>query len=71
MGVRGDLAAALTSKGYDLAAARDLLTFIFNTADDPDFAYKFADEYEERGTTQHNDKMLDYWDVIKFVKNTI
>jgi hypothetical protein len=71
MGVKGDLAAALTTKGMTHDEARELLNFILDHADDPNFAYKYADQEYERESPHHNEVMLDYWSVIRFLKSTV
>lgn len=74
MSVKGDLVAAMTTKGMSEDEARTWLTFIFDHAADPNFAYKYADE-ETSGATRshpdHNEQMHNYFNVVEFLRAKI
>jgi hypothetical protein len=63
MTVKGDLAAALVSKGKTLEEARELLNYILAHAEAPEFAQRYAQENEADA--------LEYWRVVSFLKSTV
>jgi hypothetical protein len=83
MSISGDMVASIVSTtNLDHSTARLILMKALETANDPNFASRYAsawlDDNEIGGRTAsvggkrnnkaHNDKMLDYWDVIKFLQ---
>jgi hypothetical protein len=68
MGIHGDLAAALTTRlQCSHEEARNLIRFILDHANDPNFAYKFSHDYD---TKDMPIAMAYYWEVIQFLKDT-
>jgi hypothetical protein len=66
MTVKGDLAAALVSRGKTLDEARELLHYILGHAEAPEFAQRYAQENSNDAT-----EMSEYWRVIAFLKSTV
>ena len=70
MTVRGDLAATLVSHyGFEWAHAVDVVDTILKSANDPNFAFRYAREEADNNKTE-NDLMCEYWAVVKFLKWT-
>ena len=84
MSISGDMVASIVSTtNLDHSTARLILMKALETANDPNFASRYASEWPDdnnalNGITAsvggidnnaaHNDKMLEYWDVIKFLQ---
>lgn len=65
MTIAGDMAAYVSSKApdIDMPTARTIIALDLEAADDPNFALRFADEYE----WDHGFAI--YLDVIKFLQS--
>ena len=65
MTIKGDLAAALSTRlNCSMDEAREHIRFIMKHADDPNFALRFAKDYE------WNYGFQIYCDVVKFLHDT-
>lgn len=70
MSIKGDLAAALVSQyQFSWPYAKELVGAVLDAADDPNFAMRYAKEASDpEANKDENDLMLNYWDVVKFLK---
>ena len=82
MSISGDMVASIVSHGtLDHATARLILMKALETANDPNFASRYASEWLDDNsiakTTEsvggdncpaYENKMLEYWGVIKFLQ---
>lgn len=83
MGISGDMVASIVSTtNLDYSTARLILMKALETARDPNFASRYAHEWLEdherigsdtmcvggSADPAYNDKMMEYWDVIKFLQ---
>ena len=86
MSINGDLVAAFQARfKVDDLKAREIILMVLEEAKDPNFAQKYAEEqlegHDHPSTSTRavggnrdqalNDKMLDYWDVLDFIKRTV
>ncbi len=68
MTVKGDLAASLVSKyEFSFEKANEIVNAVFEAADDPNFAYAYAEWCEEVDEDLFADNTSDYWNVINFL----
>lgn len=67
MSIKGDMAAILVSRhGVDFEKAVEMVTDVLQAADDPNFAYRFAERMAPEPQTS---AMNQYWEVVKFLKD--
>lgn len=67
MTIKGDMVAALVSKGETWERARELVIAILDCANGPDFAMRYAREYPDRVSPRASE----YWQVIGFLKEMV
>lgn len=63
MTIRGDMVAALVSKGFSWDLAQLAVGTVLDVAMEPDFALRFANEHHESDADH-------YWAVIAFLQRT-
>lgn len=68
MSIKGDMVASLVSKGMSWEEATKIVTDVIHTAEDQNFAYRFAAENDD---IPESEAMSRYWDVVSFLKRFI
>jgi hypothetical protein len=69
MSIKGDMVQALRSKFLiGPEQAEDILRTVFEVADGPDFAYRYARDNHPQDPDAH---LMEYWDVINVLKESI
>lgn len=72
MSIKGDLAAYLHSvHGISLNKSREIIDDILKCADDPNFAVAYAKWCGSTHDEEFAQDECDYWDVIKFLRETV
>ena len=71
MSIKGDMVASLCSRfGLSELDARAMVKDVIETANDPNFASRYAKEGGVE-SLDHDERMLQYWEVIKFLEDHI
>ena len=69
MTIRGDMQAALVSKGFSWDQANDIVRTVIEATDDPNFACRYARFEGFETDDEENELMCRYWAVVTFLKS--